>query len=479
MVVVAVLLYLGGTLLIGALTSRFVKNSEDFVLAGRQLPLVLAASALFATWFGAETVLGASSEFAEHGLIGVVEDPFGAALCLFLVGLLFARPLYRMNLLTFGDFYRKKFGRRVELVASLLLIPSYFGWIAAQLVATGILFHTLSGIPVLWGVLIGAASVLIYTYLGGMWAISVTDFLQTCVIIVGLLLLAFNLLDRAGGFAPILAEVPDGFFRFLPEHTWDGWITYLAAWMTIGLGSIPGQDIFQRVMAARSARTAVRASYLGSALYLSVAALPLFIALCVKVLHPELLAGDAQLALPSIVLAEAPPWLQVAFFGALLSAILSTTSGAILAPATILAENILRPYLQPDERVFLRLLRLSVVLITLVSTVLASIRADIYELVGESSAFTLVALFVPLVAGIYGRRTTPTGAMGAMVGGFTVWVSMTYGPVPEGPLPSILWGLLASVVGLWLGNRVHKRPHKMVVGSDTSLEEVGPRRTRR
>ncbi|MGB3616729.1 MAG: sodium:solute symporter family protein, partial [Catalinimonas sp.] len=452
MLLTAVLTYLGGTLLIGALTSRFVHNAEDFALAGRRLPLLLAASALFATWFGAETVLGASSEFVAHGLLGVIEDPFGASLCLLLVGAFFARPLYRMRLLTFGDFYRRQYGRRVEVVASLLLIPSYFGWIAAQLVATGVLFQTLAGVPLWGGVMIGAGAVLIYTYLGGMWAISITDFLQTCVIMGGLLWLAVDLTGRAGGVAPLLEGVPDGFFRFLPERSWDGWLAYVAAWITIGLGSIPQQDVFQRTMAARSERTAVRAAYLGGGLYLTVAALPLFIALTARVLRPDLLAEDPQGLLPRLVLAEAPLPLQMAFFGALLSAILSTTSGAVLAPATILAENLLRPMFHPDERQFLRLMRGCVVLITVVTAVLANLRADIYELVGESSAFSLVSLFVPLVAGLYGPRPRPTGALLSMLAGIGVWGLMTYGPLPHGRVPELMWGLGASALGLWVGH---------------------------
>ena len=180
------------------------------MLAGRKLPLILASSALFATWFGSETVLGASSEFVENGLLGVIEDPFGAALCLVLVGVLVARPLYRMNILTFCDFYRDRFSKRVELLSSLCMVPSYFGWIAAQLVAIGILFQVVAGIPTYMGIWIGTAVVLIYTYVGGLWAISITDFIQTVVIVVGLLVLAIDLGNEAGGVGAVIAKTPEG-----------------------------------------------------------------------------------------------------------------------------------------------------------------------------------------------------------------------------------------------------------------------------
>ncbi len=240
------------------------------MLAGRKLPLVLATSALFATWFGSETVLGASSEFVEHGLIGVIEDPFGAALCLLLVGLLIARPLYKLNILTFCDFYRDRFGKRTETLSSLCMVPSYFGWIAAQLVALGIIFNAVAGISITAGILIGATVVVFYTYVGGMWAISITDFIQSVIIITGLIFLAVDLFSEAGGINEVIKRTPEGFFRMLPEPNWKDSTTYFAAWITIGLGSIAQQDVFQRVMASRSADVAVKASFLSAFFYLTI-----------------------------------------------------------------------------------------------------------------------------------------------------------------------------------------------------------------
>ncbi|MEM9675661.1 MAG: sodium:solute symporter family protein [Bacteroidota bacterium] len=444
--------YLLVTILIGVISSRWIKSSKDYVLAGRRLPLALASSALFATWFGSETVLGASSEFVEHGLIGVIEDPFGAALCLMLVGLLIARPLYRLNILTFCDFYRDRFSRRVELLSSLCMVPSYFGWIAAQLVALGILFQAVAGIPTLAGIWIGTAVVLIYTYVGGLWAISITDFIQTIVIIAGLLFLAFDLGQAAGGIQSILAKTPEGFFRAIPEPTLESSLHYIAAWITIGLGSIPQQDVFQRVMAARSEKIAVQASYLGAGMYLTVGFIPLFIGLCTVQVYPNLLGSvaDPQLMLPTVVLQHTGVGLQILFFGALLSAIMSTTSGAILAPATILAENIIKPHwkIQSDKQL-LRVLRGSVVAVALASTVMASLKTNIYDLVALSSVLSLVSLFVPLMAGLYWKKATELGALLSIGFGMVGWLLFDY---IETSTPSLLWGLGASILGMIVGN---------------------------
>src|SRR3990170_4219526 len=153
------------------------------MLAGRSLPLMLSSAALFATWFGSETVFGASSEFLEGGLYGVIEDPFGAALCLLLFGMFFAGRLYRMKLLTLGDFFKVKYGRSTELVASIFLAPPYIGYIAAQLVAMGLILNVVAGLTLWIGIVISAFIVTVYTYIGGMWAITITDFIQTLVLI--------------------------------------------------------------------------------------------------------------------------------------------------------------------------------------------------------------------------------------------------------------------------------------------------------
>lgn len=451
MLLAFIALYLLATIGIGWWASRRVKSTSDFVVAGRNLPTIVAASALFATWFGSETVMGASSEFVEHGLIGVIEDPFGAALCLLLLGIFFARPLYRLNILTFNDFFRLRFSRMAEITSAIFMIPSYFGWIAAQLVALAIVMNTLTGLPMIYGIVLCTAVVLIYTYIGGMWAVSITDFVQTIMILVGMLVLAGVLLNRAGGIKPVLESVPDGFFRFLPERGWNHWIHYIAAWITIGLGSIPQQDVFQRVMAARNEQTAVRSAYLSSVMYLTIAFIPLFIGLVGKLLYPEVLEGDPQMVIPRMVQAHGGLGLQILFFGALLSAILSTTSGGMLAPATVLGENLIRPMLKhPTDQQMLRIMRGGVVAVAVCSAVMAAMKTNIYELVGQSSALSLVSLFVPMAAGLYWKKASNAGALLSIFLGMGAWILAEW--VWPGEIPSLIYGLVASILGMLLGS---------------------------
>jgi solute:Na+ symporter, SSS family len=451
----SIILYLFLTIAIGYWASKRVKSASDFLLAGRSLPLLLSSSALFATWFGSETVFGASAEFLKGGLLSVIEDPFGAALCLVLFGVFFAHKLYSMNLLTLGDFFKVRYGRRTELVASAFIVPSYVGYIAAQLLAMGLILNVVTEMEVWQGIVISALVVTFYTYIGGMWAISITDFIQSVIIIGGLIVLAVNLSIKAGGISEVLNDTPAETFRFLPEANFKEIVIYLGAWSVLGLGSIPSQDVFQRVMSSGSVSTAVRSCYIAALMYLTIAMLPLFISLCVKHLYPDFATGDAQLTLPTMVMSHATLPVQILFFGSLLSAIMSTTSSAILAPSAIFSENLVKPLTKGrlTDKQLLIVTRISVLGFSILATIMANVRSNIYELVGESSILSLVSLFAPLVFGLYWKRATPQGALLSMVLGTFTWFVFER---LETSWPSLVPGLLVSVAAMILGSLIWK-----------------------
>lgn len=453
MLLAFIIVYLILTVLVGIWASRRVQTSGDFMLAGRSLPIAISSAALFATWFGSETVFGASSEFIQGGLYAVMEDPFGAALCLLLFGLFFARKLYHMNLLTLGDFFKVRYGKTTELIASLFLAIPYVGYIAAQLVAMGLVLTAVTDLVLWQGIVLSAVVVTVYTYIGGMWAISITDFIQSVIIILGMVILAVILTGKAGGLDNILHEVPAETFRFLPAWDLREIVTYLAAWAVLGLGSIPSQDVFQRSMSAGSARTAELSCYYAAFLYLTIAMFPIFIGLCTKHLYPEMIAGDPQMALPNMVLAHTALPVQILFFGSLLSAIMSTASSAILAPASIFSENLVKPLTRHryNDKQFLLLTRLSVLAFAGVATAMACMRSNIYELVGESSILSLVSLFAPLTLGIYWKRSSSTGALLAMALGMLTWIIVE---IYETEWPSLVPATLVSLVAMVTGSLV-------------------------
>jgi solute:Na+ symporter, SSS family len=455
-----IVLYLLLNVAVGYWASRRVHSTQDYVLAGRRLGLGLATMVTFATWFGSETMMGAPGEFVNGGILAVIEEPFGAALCLILVGLFFAKTFYRLNILTFCDFFERRFGTKAELISAFLIVPSYFSWITAQFVAMGVIMHLLTGLSLLVGIVIGASLVMVYTLLGGMWSLSITDFFHNILLILGLLVVAFVVFGQAGGWAKVVDQTPAQFFSPIPiQHNLTSWTAYLMAWATIGLGSIPQQDVFQRVMSAKNEDIAQKSALLAGVFYISIALLPLFIALAASQLHPELLQGDSKMILLHMVVQYSPAWVQVLFFGALISAIMSTSSGAILAPASVIGENIIRPFWPKisDSNLLLSI-RIAVVVVTMACIYMASFRQNIYELVSESSAFSLVSLFVPMLAGLYWRQASSTGAILSMVVGAAAWFGATKS---NSPWPAPLIGLVFSGLGMIFGSIIC--PNKQVV----------------
>jgi solute:Na+ symporter, SSS family len=463
-----VVLYLLGTLAIGLYAAMRVKTSTDFALAGRSLPLVMIVTTTFATWFGAETVLGISAKFAQGGLNAVVEDPFGASMCLIFVGLFFAAKLYRMTLLTIGDFFRKRYGKTVEIFCSAAIILSYLGWVAAQVTALGLVFNVVSGgaISVDLGMIIGTLSVLVYVIFGGMLAVAWTDFIQMIVLVIGLTIIAMMASDMAGGADKVLAYAnANDLFKFLPEPKSKDVLFFIAAAMTMMLGSIPQQDIFQRVMAAKDAKTAQRGAVIGGLCYLAFAFVPMFVVVCAVLILPDetkaLLASDPQKVLPTLILTKMPFWAQVMFFGALLSAIKSTASATLLAPSTSFVENIykqFRPNMTDKQELFAFRVSLFVFTCCVLAYAVAMKGTPIYEMVSGAYQVTLVGAFVPLVCGLYWPRSTRYGAIASIVLGIVTWLIFLLTPLGS-DFPAQLAGVLMSIVGM-IGGTLVTKPHE-------------------
>jgi SSS family transporter len=479
MLLALVVIYLLGTLGIGLWAATRVKTSADFAIAGRSLPLAMIITTTFATWFGAETVLGISAKFVAGGLNSVVEDPFGSSMCLVFVGLFFAARLYRMNLLTIGDFYRKRFGKTVEIFCSGTIILSYLGWVAAQVTALGLVFNLVSGgaISNETGMVIGTLSVLVYVMFGGMLAVAWTDFIQMIVLILGLSAIAAMAGDMAGGADKVLALAQsENWFRFLPAPNFKDTVFFSAAAVTMMLGSIPQQDVFQRVMSAKDARTASHGAVIGGLSYLAFAFVPMFIVACAVLVMPEqtreFLARDPQKILPTLIMTKMPFAAQVIFFGALLSAIKSCASATLLAPSTSFVENIykqLRPRLTDRQELF----AFRVTLFVFTSGVLAyavTMRGKpIYDMVSSAYQITLVGAFVPLVCGLYWPRATRQGAIASIVFGTVTWVMFLATPLGDA-FPAQLAGILMAGIGMVGGSLAFPaHPH------EAHPHEIAPR----
>ena len=474
-----VTLYLLLSIGIGLFAATRVQNSKDFAVAGRSLPLPVVIATVFATWFGAEAVLGISATFVKEGLRGVVADPFGSSMCLVLAGLFFAPRLYRLNLLTVGDYYRYRYNRTVEVLCTLCIVASYVGWVAAQFKVLGLVLNVVTEgvVSQSVGIIIGAAIVLTYTTFGGMFSVAVLDFVQISVIMGGLLYIATIVGDLAGGVPAVITHAAEaGKLDLFPAPTLVEWIPFLGAWMTMMLGSIPQQDVFQRITSAKNEQTAVRGTLLGAGLYFTFCFVPMFLAYSATLVDPAkfgaLMERDSQLVLPTLIVQHTPMVAQVIFFGALLSAVMSCSSATLLAPSVTLSENVLKPlFHNVNDSEFLRLMRIVLVAFALLVLVIALWSdATIYKLVVSTYKVTLVAAFIPLFAGLYWKRATAQGACCAIVAGLMSWLLLELVSEPTDVWPPQLVGFVVAGVGMIIGSLLpsltaqHKTPLRRVEG---------------
>lgn len=478
MLLTLVIVYLLVTIAIGLMAAKRVQNSADFAIAGRHLPMAMVITTTFATWFGSETVLGIPAKFVNGGLHGVVEDPFGAGFCLIFVGLFFAGKLYRMTLLTISDYFRERYGRVVEVACSLIIMVSYLGWVSAQVTALGLVFNLLSDgvVSLELGMVIGVASILAYTLFGGMWSVAITDFIQMIILVVGLSILAVFAAGQAGGADKVVAlAISQDMFKFWPEPNMKDILFFFASAITIMLGSIPQQDVFQRVMSANSIKAATHGPVIGGICYILFAFVPMFLVVSAMIIMPEqattLIADDPQKVLPTLVMTQMPFVMQVLFFGALLSAIKSCASATLLAPSVTFTENIWRQFHphQSDQQE-LRAMRVTVLVfsILVLGYAIRMQGTSIYEMVSGAYQVPLVGAFVPLTFGLYWKRATTQGAIFALVLGLLMWGLFLATPAGE-EFPAQLAGVLASLTGMVLGSlgpqaihNVHSGHHKLV-----------------
>lgn len=427
-------------IIIGYWASRRVQTTNDYVLAGRRLPIWMAAPSIMATWFAAETLMGSSSEAYKYGLQGVIFDPFGATMCLVLSALLVVRLARRAQYVTIMDFFQHRYGTAMSVMGSVAQIISYFGWTAAQIVAGGAILQALLDWPLQAGMILVAVIVTTYTIMGGLWADTALDFMQMFLTCIGLLIIFGGILWAVGGIDAFLGmvgaqytdyplamtpTVQEGYFGYQGTI---GWFYYAAAWMAIGLGSIPAQDYLQRTCAAKNERVAVKSTYIAAGLYITFGVLSPFIGMAAySALGPEIDADASQFILVSMAMKYLPPVLTAAFVAALASALMSTSDSSMLAGATMFTENIVKQF-KPDisDKSQLLLTRLSLLVSGALSLYIAMAAETIYELAVIANTCILVGMVAPYIIGMYWKKANHIGAVASFLTGTLSWIALTF-----------------------------------------------------
>jgi solute:Na+ symporter, SSS family len=464
-------IYIVLMLAVGIYASKRTNTATEFIVAGRRLPLFLCTATIIATWFGGGTMMGASGASYDDGLLGVMADPFGAALALFIVGLLFARIFRRLKLLTHVDFVDQRYGKTAATITTLTQLVSNIGWVGAMLVAFGLVFESLTGIPLEIGIIGGALIVFIYTMVGGMWAVALTDSYQMAIIMIGLVILFVVVLIDVGGWSTIGPQLPENTFRFVPlQHNWEHWLNYLRLWFIFGLADVAGQNLLGRAMAAKSERVAQNSFYFASFGYLMFGMIPVLLGIIGSVTMPGL--SDSESVIPALALEHLHPVAVAVFVGAVLAAIMSSCDSALLACASLTSRNLLPLFVRtPSDKLSLLVARIAIPVCGIVAVIVALKAQVVFDVMIDANLLTLTAIVVPFFLAVWWKKANRTGALSAMFVGFSSWL-ITRAVAPE--LPGDMIGLLASLVTMLVVTSLTQKfdPPRQVVDIDGQPVEL-------
>jgi Na+/proline symporter len=441
----AIVAYLAAQLAIGVWVSPRIRTEEDYLVAGRRLGYPLTVFSIFATWFGAETCIASAGRAWAEGVSLTTAEPFGYGLCLILMGVVFARPLWNRRLTTLADLFRARYSAGVERVAALVIIPSSIFWAAAQLRGFGHVLATVTSVPLDLAIAGAAGFCVLYTAFGGLLADAVTDLLQGLVLTLGLVVLAVAVMLAQGGPAAALATLQSARVGLTDHGTGVTLLGVLEEWSIPVLGSVVAAELISRVIAARSPAVARNSAVLAGGLYIGVGLLPLFVGLTAGALVPAL--PDRETFLPAVAQRVLHPALYVLFAGAIISAILSTVDTILLVSGGLATHNLIAPALRvTSERWKLRLNRAGVACFGGVAYVLAVSGAGVGDLVEQASAFGSAGLVVVVVFGLFTPAGGPWTATATLLGGLAGYLAAALTALPYPFLTS-----LAVSLTLYLG----------------------------
>ncbi|MDX2234180.1 MAG: hypothetical protein NW200_06750 [Hyphomonadaceae bacterium] len=475
----AIVIYVAIQIGVGLYLARGVKTEQDFFLAGRRMGIVPIGISIFATWFGAETIMGSAGAIATDGLAGARAEPFGYALCLFAMAFLVAGVFRARGYANLADFFRDRFDHRSELAAALITIVVSTIWAAAQLLALAALLESALHVPA-QATLIGATLVVIvYTSLAGIEGDIYTDVIQAVVLSIGLVLMLFAVAGAMGGFGPMIGAIRPEQLRLLGEG--ETWLGQIDAWAIPILGSLVTQEAIARFLSTRTPKLARDATLMAGGLYLLLGFVPVLIALAG--VHAFPVGEDSDAFLPALAAQTLSPALYVLFAGALLSAVMSTTNSNVLSVSSLMSLNVLRRvHARADDRMRMRVARLSTIGAGLAAYVIASSGQTIYELIALTSVWGQAGILVAVLVGLWSGYGGPRAALWAILAcvAANLWtlaidpmlslmrtgadLGSAFGLLVAGEAPTMegyfLVSLLVSALAYVAGAEIERRPAK-------------------
>ncbi len=432
--------YLAVIIALGVFYSRKVHESDDLVVAGRQLNFIFLVPSIVATWICAGAMMGAAGYALLYGMQGIIFDPWAPALCMVLIGIFFAYRMRKAKYTTVADFFNHRYGKLSGTLYSIVQILSAVAWLGGQLVALGIIVFLTTGLSMSTAVIIATIVIIIVTAFGGLWALSRIDMIGFILIIVGLVILFPAVMGQVGGLGALIengvnwAELPTWSMKIESEAAggYLGYVgllavlLYISAWVTLSLGDVPSQVLMQRALAAKDEKTAVAAFITSGILYLTLGMMPVLIGIAVFTTgmwdNVADITAQAERALPWAAYTFMPPWASVLFLVTLAAAIVSTTSNIVLTISTLVGHNFYRHFRPNADNVeILKIVRICIPITALLAMSIALYFETVYRLIILSGGIQLATISAAYILGFFWKKANSYGAVSSFVTGAISW----------------------------------------------------------
>jgi SSS family solute:Na+ symporter len=447
-----VIIYLGIMLYIGYYSSKKIKSNEDFMVAGRRLGPIMMAGTLAATEVGGGSSLGVVEK--AYGNWGMSAVWYVLAMAVTFVILSFIAPKLRNAMVkTVPEYFRRRYGEAPGIVTAIIMMLPLVGLTAIQFTASAVVLSVMTGISYKSSVLIVSLVVTIYSVLGGLWSITLTDFVQMFLIVGGMILAVPFAFKSVGGWSVITSSLPA---EKLSLTAGIGWGTIISLIVMYTASFAVGQEAVQRYYAAKDEKTAVRGSLIAGGVYVIFAFIPAVLGLASYVMVEKgiidgtaILSNGARYALPTLAIQTMPPILVGLLFAGLISATMSSADSDLLGAGSIFANDIYKVYINKnaDDKKILRVTQLTMVVIGVLGLIVALTNTKSIITVLMFS-FTLRAggSFIPYVVGHYWKKASWAGAMSSVIVGSIAVVLVEKNIIAFFGLDPIYAGLIFSLI---------------------------------
>ena len=446
-----VVLYFALMIGAGYVGLRRARSAEDYLVAGRRLGPAMYLGTLSAVVLGGASTIGGVSLGYQYGISGMWLV-FMLGLGIIALGLLLSARLSRLGVYTVAEMLEVRYGSSSRLISAIIVAAYDLMVAVTATIAIGTVFNVILGLPSSLAILLAGGIVVLYSVVGGMWSITLTDILQFLIMTVGIFFILLPLaVSRAGGLSGMREELPASYF----DLTAIGWQTIFTYFLLFFFGIMIGQDIWQRVFTARDdgvARWGTLAAGVYCLLYGIAGAL---IGTAAKAILPNLQAADNAFA--EVAKATLPAGLVGLVLAAALAAVMSTASATLLASSTILANDVYARFLVRGNHNRVAVSRLFTLVVGVIVLVVSLLVKDVVGALTVAYDLLVGAVCVPVIGAFFWPRATAAGALASIAVGSTVVVALMFiqGLLANGP---IIWGLLASLVAFVVVSLLTPRP---------------------